>query len=155
MVVKMSKYIEFYKEFKLIDSDKEEWFIPSKLVSADLKQSGWKIKEPKTLANYHKKFNDLNLTCTNPNFYNDGEIIAESRKSIVMACGHSIIKYKNREYWEPYQIIKNHGYEALKDLDNWEWLQVMDWIIVTKKDNKLLAQFSNLSDLPNRKELEK
>ena len=151
----MNKYIQFYKDYNIIDSDKEEWFMPNRMVELDLKVTGWKVKAPKCLSNYHKEFNDLNLTCTNPNFYNDGDIIAESRKCVVMACGHSIIKYNNREFWEPYQIIKNYGVEALKDIDNWEWLQVMDWIIVTKKGNKLLSQFSNLSDLPKRKDVEK
>jgi len=40
-------------------------------------------------------------------------------------------------------------------MGEWEWLQVMDWIVVTKKDNRLLAQFNKWNELPTRKEVEK
>lgn len=144
---------EFYKEY---DIDEEAYdFVPTKMFELDLKQSGWKIKEGKSLSKLHDKFNDLNIICANPNFYNDGTIIAESRKSIIQASGHPIVKYNNKEYWEIGHLVKIYGDEAIKEMDKWEWLQVMDWIIVEKKTNKLLLQFDSWEDLPTRKEVEK
>lgn len=147
------RFREFAKEFELDDEDED--FLPTRLVEGDLKGAGWKIKETLSLSNIHKKFNDLNVIITNPNFYNDGHIIAESRKSIIQACGHPIIKYDNREYWNILQLVKNNGVEVLKSMKDWEWLQVSDWIVVEKKQNFLLAQFNEWNKLPVRKEVEK
>jgi len=143
---------EFYNNYEI---DEEAYnFIPTKMFELDLKQSGWKSKEGKSLAKLHEKFNDLNVICTNPNFYTDGTIIAESRKSIIQASGHPKIKYKGKEFWEIDQLVKINGDEAIKEMKEWEWLQVMDWIIVEKKTNKLLLQFDSWENLPTRKEVE-
>ena len=121
---------------------------------ADLKMSGWKVKDTLSLANMHIKFNDLNVIITNPNFYNDGDTIAESRKSIIQASGYPIIKYKNIEYWDISHLVRVHGEEAIKNMDKWEWLQVSDRIIVSKKDNLFLHQFNQWEHLPIRKDVE-
>jgi|TARA_R100000081_G_C4741975_1_gene129436 hypothetical protein len=142
----------FYNEYNIDEED--ENFLPSRIFESDLKASGWKIKESLTLANFHRKFNDLKITCSNPNFYSDGQIIAESRKSIIQACGHPIIKYDNKEFWEIGQLVRIYGDKVIADMKNWTWVQDMDWIVVTKKENKLLAQFNKWENLPIRKEVE-
>ena len=50
--------------------------------------------------------------------------------------------------------MKINGDEAIKEMKEWEWLQVMDWIIVEKKTNKLLLQCDSWENLPTRKEVE-
>ena len=138
---------EFYERYNI---DEEAYnFVPTKMFNLDLKQSGCK-----SLSKLHEKFNDLNVICTNPNFYTDGTIIAESRKSIIQASGHPIIKYKGKEYWEIDHLVKIYGDEAIKEMNEWEWLQIMDWIVVEKKTNKLLLQFDSWENLPIRKEVE-
>mgnify|MGYP003120383386 CR=1 FL=1 len=144
---------KFYSEYNIDEED--EFFLPSRIFEGDLKASGWKIKESLSLANFHRKFNDLNVICSNPNFYSDGQIIGESRKSIIQASGNPIIKYKGKEYWDIGNLVRIHGDKAIAEMGEWEWLQVMDWIVVTKKDNRLLAQFNKWDELPTRKEVEK
>ena len=147
--MRLSKFIE---EFN-IDEENEE-FLHSRIVEQDLKAAGWKIKDVITPASYHQKFNDLNVTITNPNFYNDGHIIAESRKSVIMASGYPIVKLNGKEYWTIDSLLRPNALERLKKINEWEWVQVADWIIVTKKDNILLGQFNQWGELPNRKDVE-
>ena len=144
---------QFYSKYNIDEED--EFFLPSRIFEGDLKATGWKIKESLTLANFHRNFNDLNIICSNPNFYSDGQIIGESRKSIIQASGQPLIKYKDKEYRNISKIVLEHGDEAIADMKNWEWIEDMDWIIVTKKENKLLRQFNKWEDLPTRKEVER
>jgi|SaaInlStandDraft_1057018.scaffolds.fasta_scaffold56121_2 hypothetical protein len=143
----------FIDEFN-IDEDDEE-FLHSRIVESDLKAAGWKIKEVIKPSNYHQKFNELNVTITNPNFYNDGHIIAESRKSVIMASGYPIIKLDGKEYSSVGNLLRANPLDILKRNKEWEWIQTADWIIVTKKDNFLLGQFNEWFNLPNRKDVEK
>tara|TARA_R100000951_G_scaffold115084_2_gene122015 strand:- start:284 stop:736 length:453 start_codon:yes stop_codon:yes gene_type:complete len=142
----------FIDEFN-INEDEEE-FLHSRIVEQDLKAAGWKIKEVITPSVYHQKFKDLKVTITNPNFYNDGHIIAESRKSVIMASGYPIIKLDGKEYSSVGNLLRPNALDILKRNKEWEWIQVADWIIVTKKDNILLGQFNDWSNLPNRKDVE-
>lgn len=144
---------DFIDEFNINEDDEE--FLHSRIVEQDLKASGWKVKEVITPANYHQYFKDLKVTITNPNFYNDGHIIAESRKSVIMASGYPIVKLDGKEYWTIDSLLRPNALERLKKMKEWEWVQVADWIIVTKKDNILLGQFDDWSNLPNRKDVEK
>ena len=147
------RFRQFVKDFDI--DDEANNFLPTKLVEGDLKSAGWKIKDVLTPANYHQKFHDLNVIITNPNFYNDGHIIAESRKSVIMASGYPIVKLDGKEYWSVDSLVRVNPLERLKKMKEWEWVQVADWIIVSKKDNFLLGQFDNWDNLPNRKEVEK
>ena len=52
-------------------------------------------------------------------------------------------------------MIRVNGDNTIAEMDDWEWIQTADWIVVTKKDNRLLFQFNEWQKLPNRKELEK
>ena len=52
-------------------------------------------------------------------------------------------------------MIRVNGDNTIAEMDDWEWIQTADWIVVTKKDNRLLFQFNEWQRLPNRKELEK
>jgi len=143
---------DFIDEYNINEDDEE--FLHSRIVENDLKASGWKIKEVVKPANYHQKFKDLNVTITNPNFYNDGHIIAESRKSVIMASGYPIIKLDGLSYYSIENLLKPN-IDMLKRIKEWEWVQIADWIIVTKKDNILLGQFNSWDELPNRKDVEK
>ena len=144
---------DFIDEFNINEDDEE--FLHSRIVEQDLKAAGWKIKEVITPANYHQYFKGLKVTITNPNFYNDGHIIAESRKSVIMASGYPIVKFNEKEYWTIDSLLRPNAIERLKRIKEWEWVQVADWIIVTKKDNILLGQFDEWNNLPNRKDVEK
>ena len=130
---------EFLDEYN-ISEEYEEWFISSKAFTNDLKVNGWSINIPKKLYEYHSKFNELDIICTNPNFYKDGEVIGKSRKSLIMASGMFRFKYKGKEYTDFYMFLKENG---------------VDWLIVDKKTGKLKAQFDDWDDCPTRKEVEK
>ena len=72
-----------------------------------------------------------------------------------MASGYAIVKFNEKEYWSVDSLVRVNPLERLKKMKEREWVQVADWIIVSKKDNFLLGQFDNWDNLPNRKEVEK
>ena len=144
---------EFLEKYK-ISEEYEEWFISTRAFTNDLKVNGWKINEPKQLLEFHSKFNELDIICTNPNFYKDGEIIGNSRKSSIMASGMFRFTYEGKQYTDFYVFLKENGVEALNNLDKIQWDEIMDWLIVDKKTGMLKAQFDDWDNCPTRKEVE-
>lgn len=144
---------EFIKEYK-IDEEYEEWFLTERIFNNDLKSLGWKLIDYKPIKQVHYKFNDLDIICTNPNFYTDGKTIAESRKSKIMASGIVSFTYDGKEYSNLEELLKVEGVEVLEHIKKLEWNEVMDWIIVSKKEGRLIAQFDNWDECPSRKEVE-
>ena len=144
---------EFLEEYN-IGEEYEEWFISTRAFTNDLKVNGWKINEPKQLFEFHSKFNELDIICTNPNFYKDGEIIGNSRKSTIMASGMIKFTYEGKQYTDFYVFLKENGVEALNNLDKIQWDEIMDWLIVDKKTWMLKAQFDDWDNCPTRKEVE-
>jgi hypothetical protein len=63
--------------------------------------------------------------------------------------------FEGKEYNNMFNLFKEKGDEVLKNLSKIEWLEIMDWIVVTKKNNILIGQFSDWDNLPIRKEVEK
>ena len=145
---------EFIEKFK-IKEEHEEWFLTERMFSNDLKVMGWKMNTPKLLYDYSSSLKELDIICTNPNFYKDGDIIGNSRKSEIMASGMIKINYNGKEYTDMYLFLKEEGIEALSDLENIQWDESMDWIIVNKKQGTLKAQFDDWDECPERKEVEK
>ena len=144
---------EFLEKYK-ISEEYAEWFISTRAFTNDLKVNGWKINEPKQLFEFHSKFNELDIICTNPNFYKDGEIIGNSRKSSIMASGMFRFTYEGKQYTDFYVFLKENGVEALNNLDKIQWDEIMDWLIVDKKTGMLKAQFDDWDNCPTRKEVE-
>ena len=144
---------EFIKEYK-IDEEYEEWFLTERIFNNDLKSLCWKLIDYKPIKQVHYKFNDLDIICTNPNFYTDGKTIAESRKSKIMASGIVSFTYDGKEYSNLEELLKVEGVEVLEHIKKLEWNEVMDWIIVSKKEGRLIAQFDNWDECPSRKEVE-
>ena len=112
---------------------------------------GWKIREGVALHNFHKDFNNIDVICTNPNFYEDGWIIAESRSSIIQSSGWIKFKCGEKEYNSFFAWLKDY---SISDIENIEWLEQKDWIIVRKRNNELLGQFDDWEDCPRRKDVE-
>ena len=143
-------YEEFIENNKLEDFD--EWFLPSKIFTHDVKYLGWKIKEGTALESFSKEFNGIDIICTNPNFYEDGWVIAESRSSFIQSSGWMKFICEDKEYVSFYAWLKDF---SIKDLGKIEWEIQKDWIIVRKRNNELLAQFDDWEECPKRKEVEK
>ena len=138
-----------------IEEPFDEWFLDERVFRADLKHDGWKLCEARKLNEMHNEFNDCKAVLTNPNFYEDGHTLAESRRSRIIASGLAMkFQYDEEEYTNFYQLFKKHGAKVIGLLDNLEWYESKDWIIVCKKTNKLLAQFDYWNDSPTRKDVE-
>jgi len=147
------KYEEFLERYK-VGREQEDWFLTKRLFSSDLKVLGWKVVDSKPLDTFHGDFNNLDIVCTHPNFYRDGHIVAQSRKSIIMSSGFiEFISHKNNRYSSLYRYFQQED-NAMEELNNIKWLEVKDWIIVNKKSGEMLAQFDTWDDCPTRKELE-
>jgi len=144
---------EFIEEYN-IDENHEEWFLTERAFTNDLKVLGWTKKYTKQLSEYHDKFNELDVICTNPNFYKDGDIISNSRKSVIMASGMFRFTYRGKQYTDLLIFLKEEGHEALNNLSEIQWDESMDWIIVDKKQGKLKGQFDDWDECPTRKEVE-
>ena len=145
---------DFIKRYNIGDNH-EEWFLSNKGFINDLQVLGWKLQKPKYLCDYHRDFNKVDVICTNPNFYTDGDIIGNSRKTIIMASGIFRFKYNEKEYTNLHIFLKEEGLEVLSHLEKIEWIEVMDWIIVGKKDGRLKGQFDDWDDCPTRKDVDK
>ena len=152
-------YEEFLEEYK-IEEDYEEWFLSKGLFESDLKVMGWKLMGEKYIDYLHSEFNDIDIVCTNPNFYKDGHIIAQSRKSLVVASGFIKFDYpldaleEIKTYTSFYPLFQENGWEVIGNFNQIKWLEIKDWLIVAKKDGKLLAQFDSWEECPSRKEVE-
>tara|TARA_Y100000593_G_scaffold17268_1_gene34530 strand:+ start:12497 stop:12946 length:450 start_codon:yes stop_codon:yes gene_type:complete len=138
-----------------IDEPYTDWFLDERVFKADLKYDGWKLLEAKMLNEIHSEFNDSQAVLTNPNFYQDGYTLAESRRSKIMASGLTTsFTYDGEEFTSFFQLFKKHGAKVIGLLQDIEWNETKDWIIVDKKSNKLLAQFDYWGDSPTRKDVE-
>ena len=152
-------YEEFLDEYK-IEEEYEEWFLSKGLFTSDLKILGWKLIGEKYLDYLHSEFNNIDIVCTNPNFYKDGHIIAQSRKSLVISSGFIKFDYpldnseERQAYTSFYPFFMDNGWEVIGNLRQIDWKEVKDWLIVTKKEGKLLAQFNLWENCPTRKEVE-
>ena len=144
---------EFIEQYG-IEEKYEDWFLTNNIFKNDLQILGWKPLPPKPLYKYHREFNELDIICTNPNFYTDGALIGNSRKSEIMASGYVKFKYNNNVYTDFEEFIKVEGIDALKNLKDIEWIETMDWIIVNKKQGNLVGQFDDWVECPTRKEVE-
>jgi hypothetical protein len=146
--------IELWETYR-IDEPFDEWFLDERLFKAELKRDGWKLGEARKLNEIHNEFNESGIVLTNPNFYEDGYTLAESRRSKIMASGLSMtFSYEGEEFNSFYTLFKKHGAKVIGLLDNLEWSESKDWIIIDKKSNKLLAQFDYWANAPTRKDVE-
>ena len=152
-------YEEFLKEYK-IEQEYEECFLSKGLFNSDLKALGWKLVGEKYIHYLHSEFNDIDIVCTNPNFYKDGHVIAQSRKSVIISSGFIQFEYpldkseEVKQYTSFYPLFMDNGWEVIGNLNQIKWHEVKDWLIVAKKDGKLLSQFDSWENCPTRKEVE-
>ena len=132
-----------------------EWFLHEKVFKGELKIGGWKLLHPKPINELHHEFNKSKFVITNPNFYEDGWILAESRRSVIMASGIKTEFVWDGKVWTSFsQLFKEYGPEMLNLFPELNWNETKEWIIVDKKSNKLLAQFDYWDDAPTRKDVE-
>jgi len=120
------------------------WILPGKMVELDFKNHGWKIETLNVAPNKPK------YKCINANFYNDGHIIAKSRKSLIMASGDTDIRYDGKSYNNIYDLMKEQNLKT-EDLDELELVETKEWIIV--QGNIMIGQYE-YEELPNRKDVE-
>ena len=114
-----------------------------------------KLLEGRPLTELHSDFNECKVILTNPNFYEDGWILAESRRSMIIASGLiTAFKWKGKPYTSFFQLFREQGAKVIGLLDNLEWEETKDWLVIDKKSNKLLAQFDYWGDSPTRKDVE-
>ena len=147
-------YEELIDKYK-IEEPFDEWFLEEGVFRGDLKYDGWKLTNPKKLSEIHHEFNDSKLVITNPNFYEDGWVLAESRRSRIIASGlQTEFTWDDKVYTSFYTLFKDYGPHILGWFSALTWSETKDWFIVDKKSNKLLGQFDYWDDAPTRKEVE-
>jgi len=150
MKMKRNEFIDKYE----IDDNYEEWFLSKRMFESDLKVLGWKAIDYKPIHVFSDSLVELDVILTNPNFYTDGYVIGNSRKSEIMASGTFKFTYRDNVYIDFIKFFEVEGIEALKHLDEIVWDESMDWIIVDKKYGKLKGQFDEWDSCPTRKGVE-
>jgi len=82
-----------------------------------------------------------------PDFYEDMYIIAQGKTGKICAKGHSIINYRGNTFESVSLLLEKCGEDAIKDFDNWKFIEEKEWVVL-KNENNWLFFFSSLLELP-------
>ena len=89
------------------------------------------------------------LAVVKPDFYPTNYVIARSNKGYIYACGETRIKYRGELFSSTEELLKKNGKEAIKDFQDWLFLEEKEWI-VTKTGLDWLESFTTLDKWPKR-----
>tara|TARA_R110001606_G_scaffold370741_1_gene527324 strand:- start:374 stop:748 length:375 start_codon:yes stop_codon:yes gene_type:complete len=112
-------------------------FLNKEALELFLKTKGWKMLQP-IIIEENAVFK--------PDFYAENYTIAQAKFGRICAKGQSIINYQGDTFESVSMLIIKHGENAIKDFDNWEFIEEMEWVIYKNAD--WLHSFSNLLELP-------
>ena len=147
------RYNQFIKENNLNEDVMLDVIVPEKMFMTDLSVNGWSNVDAKHLYDFHKDFNELNIICTNPNFYYDGRCIVEGRSFKILASGEMRVKYADKEYLDMFSLFQDWGTNVLQDWNKLEWLETKGWIVVSRKHGGFYGEFDLWDDCPKHKEV--
>jgi len=103
---------------------------------------GWNLKEVKEYDN---------VALIRADFYPVGYVLAISNKAIIICEGQSVFTYKNKEYNDFEELLNTIGSRAYSTFPNWQVGMEKEWTI--RKNGEWIGSFSNLSDMPYRKQV--
>ncbi len=113
-------------------------FISKEALKLFLETKGWKLLDP-IVINEQAVFK--------PDFYEENYIIAHGRYGRICAKGHSIINYRGNTFESVSLLLEKCGEDAIKDFDNWKFIEEKEWVVL-KNENNWLFFFSSLLELP-------
>ena len=82
-------------------------------------------------------------------FYPEGLKLASSKKAIIISDGQTYIEYRGKPYISPWEIFNIYGEEALKDINNWNFIEEKQWLI-KKTNGEWVKSFTLLIECPFR-----
>ena len=103
---------------------------------------GWKLKQFKT-------YEDLALV--RADFYPVGHVLAISKKAVIVCEGSTLFEYKGVEYGDFDELLDSVGTIAYATFPQWNVKVEKEWTI--RKNGECVLAFSNLSEMPYRKQV--
>ena len=103
---------------------------------------GWKVKEFKTYDG---------LAVIRADFYPIGHVLAISKKAVIVCEGNSQFDCSGSCYYDFKELIKQEGDSAYETFPSWVITVEKEWTI--RKNGEWIHSFSNLQDMPYRKQV--
>jgi hypothetical protein len=103
---------------------------------------GWKLQQFKTYEN---------LALVRADFYDVGHVLAISKKAVIVCEGISVFDYNGVEYEDFEELFNMVGEEAYATFPEWNIRIEKEWTI--RKNGEWVLAFSNLSEMPYRKQV--
>ena len=91
------------------------------------------------------------LAIIKPDFYENGTVLATSKKAIIVCMGKSHFIINGREYTSIDEAIDQNGASILQSFDDWEWKMEKEWVIKKSNNGEWVKTCCVLSDFPYRK----
>ena len=118
-------------------------FIAPQLLPKWFETFGWNLK----------KFDTYNgLAVARADFYPIGFIIGFSNKAIIICDGETKINYNGEEYFDFEELKNKLGEKAYSTFPEWRIEIEKQWTI-KKTNGEWVAAFSDLSEMPFRKDI--
>ena len=103
---------------------------------------GWKLQQFKTYEN---------LALVRADFYPVGHVLAISKKAVIVCEGKTVFDFEDGEYRDFSELFGKMGEEAYKTFPEWKIWMEKEWTI--RKNGEWVLAFSNLSEMPYRKQV--
>ena len=94
-----------------------------------------------------------NLAILRADFYPIGHIIGVSDKAYIVCDGEMSVVYKGREYNDINDLLYEYGEKVYETFPEWEIRVEKQWAIKTYDGDEWVAAFTNLAEMPYRKQV--
>ena len=94
-----------------------------------------------------------NLAVIRADFYPLGHIIGVSDKAYIICDGEMNVVYRGRTFSDFEELLELYGEDAYETFPDWEIRIEKQWAIKKNSDNEWVAAFTNLAEMPYRKQV--
>jgi len=117
-------------------------YADKKLIPKVFEIFGWKLQTFKVYQN---------LALVRADFYPVGHVLAISKKAVIVCEGKTIFEWNNLEYSDFDELLEKIGERAYSTFPEWNIWMEKEWTI--RKNGEWILAFSNLSEMPYRKQV--
>ena len=125
-----------------MDLQDEIYYADKNLIPKVFDIFGWKLQ---TLQTYD------NLALVRADFYPVGYVLAISKKAVIVCEGRTVFDYEGNEYRDFSELFEEIGQKAYSTFPDWKIWMEKEWTI--RKNGEWVLAFSNLSEMPYRKQV--
>lgn len=125
-----------------MDLNDNENFADENLIPKVFEIFGWNLQTFKVYQN---------LALVRADFYPVGHVLAISKKAVIVCEGRTVFDYKGDEYRDFDELLELVGEHAYGTFPEWNIWMEKEWTI--RKNGEWVLAFSNLSEMPYRKQV--